>query len=402
MSNLAETRLRFIVCGNVDDGKSTLIGRLLVDTDSLFIDQLEDLKKTSKVRQNSEDQTLLNFALVTDGLKSEREQGITIDVAYRFFSTEKRSFCIIDVPGHAQYLRNMFTGATNADLGILLIDSKIGISEQTRRHLLILSLVGLKQIIVAINKMDAVEFSEKHFNQIKSQVETLASGMGIQNLVFVPLSSLRGDNLITLSLNTPWYNGQSLLTMLENFNFQTKKSSSTIAAIQGVIRVGDDRYYMLDQISGEFKSGDEVMLYPQELKITLKDVTKYHSLVTQDYDIERGSFLIKKPNAELYRDQLVANLCWFASTPLKKVPYLFSFCGNSIRCQIINVLGEFDLQHGRLVDKTSELKLNDLAQVEIKLSKSLYHMSFKENAKMGAFLIIDPLTNQTVAAGMIQ
>lgn len=402
MSNTAETRLRFIVCGNVDDGKSTLIGRLLVDTDSLFIDQLEDLKKTSQVRQNSEDQTLLNFALVTDGLKSEREQGITIDVAYRFFSTEKRSFCIIDVPGHAQYLRNMFTGATNADLGILLIDSKIGISEQTRRHLLILSLVGLKQIIVAVNKMDAVEFSEKHFNQIKNQLETLAAAMGIQNLIYLPLSSLRGDNLISLSTNTPWYKGLPLLTMLENFKVPSKEISGAAAAIQGVIRVGDDRFYMLDQINGEFKSGDEVMLYPQELNITLKEVTKYHTQVTQDYDIERGSFLMKKPKADFYRDQLVANICWFAPVPLKKAPYLFSFCGNSIRCQVVSVLGEYDLNQGGLVTKSSELKLNDLVQVEIKLSKPLYLSDFQTSSKLGSFLMIDPLTNQTVAAGTIQ
>lgn len=401
MTTRADSRLRFLVCGNVDDGKSTLIGRLLVDTDSLFIDQLEDLKKTSQVRQNSEDANLMNFALVTDGLKSEREQGITIDVAYRFFNTERRSFCIIDVPGHAQYLRNMFTGATNADVAIILVDVKNGISEQTRRHLLILSLVGLKQIIVAINKMDAINYDEKHFLQFKIQVEKLTEGFQLKNLIFVPLSSLRGDNLITRSDKMTWYQGPPLLSLLENFQLKTEKSQLTIASVQGVIRVGDDRHYMLDQISGQFKIGDMVTIFPQETKATLKTVSKYHAMVGEDFDIERGSLMVlDASNANPY-DQVRANICWFTSAALKKAPYLFSFCGNNVRCNITNVVGEFDLQSGLLNPKQTDLVLNDLVQVEIKLSKPLLTSTYRENAKLGSFLIIDPLTNNTVAAGMI-
>lgn len=399
------SRLKFIVCGNVDDGKSTLIGRLLVDTDSLFIDQLEDLKKTSKLRQNSEDSSLMNFALVTDGLKSERDQGITIDVAYRFFSTNKRAFCIIDVPGHAQYLRNMFTGATNADVAILLVDSKYGISDQTRRHLLILSLVGIKQVIVALNKMDVVNYDEKHFNQLKSEVQKLAEGFHLKNLSYIPLSSLRGDNLIKLSDNMPWYKGEPLLAQLENFDLKAFEKSTekfgAVASIQGVIRVGDERYYMLNQLTGDFKIGEEITVLPEGLRTNLKMVDRYHLQVTSDLDIERGSLLIRDQGGQVPRDHIVSNICWFSSTPLKNVPYLFYFCGNVIRCNVTSVVGEFDLQSGELQKKKNDLGLNDLVQVEIKLSKSLFCVSFQLNQSLGSFLLVDSMTNQTVAAGMI-
>lgn len=402
----ASSRLKFIVCGNVDDGKSTLIGRLLVDTDSLFVDQMEELKKTSQVRQNVEDPKLLNFALVTDGLKSEREQGITIDVAYRFFSTEKRSFCIIDVPGHAQYLRNMFTGATNADVALLLVDSKNGISDQTRRHLLILSLVGMKQVIVVINKMDMMNYDEGHFQKLVKEVTTLANGYNLKQLTFVPLSSLRGDNLIHLSDKMPWYKGQPLLTMLENFKEVTGPTGSNdafepIASIQGVIRSGDERFYMTNQIQGKFKTGEAVKVFPSEMQTTVKNVSDYNIQVTGDLDLDRGALVVSAGCQLSPTDEIKAVLCWFTTATLKKSPYLFSFCSNSVRCSVSGVLGEYDIQTGNIHEKTNEFALNDLIQLEIKLSKPLLCSSYLSNKQLGTFLLIDPLTNQTVAAGMI-
>ena len=397
--------MNLVVCGNVDDGKSTLIGRLLYDTDSLFNDQLEDLQKISETRKNTEDNSELNFALITDGLKSEREQGITIDVAYRFFSTPKRSFCIIDVPGHIQYLRNMFTGASQADIGLLLIDISKGINEQTKRHLTILTLVKVKHIFILINKMDLVGFEEDQYKKIVFDLEKLLKIYEWKDYHFIPISSLKGEGIISSSGKMKWFHGESLLGKLESFPVIDKKDEMDLGYIQGTIRTsGDFRAYMPHYSNHSLESGEKIFIHsPDEENakiIHLKEANDYWFSTQGDHDLPRGTIFSKVPLT--YHEQINAHLCWFHNAPPDQGNYIIAHCGSKITCMIDEIYGKLNIDNFQIESMTSLYNQNDILHVRLKMSSPHVFDKYDQNRMLGCFLLIDPKTNITVAAGIIK
>ena len=409
--------LRFATAGSVDDGKSTLIGRLLYDAQGVFIDQLESLKGTSDKKENSG----IDFALITDGLKAEREQGITIDVAYRYFSTPRRKFIIADTPGHVQYTRNMFTGASNSDLAIILIDARKGVLQQSKRHLYISWLLGIKQIIVAINKMDLVNYEEKTFDFIKKDFLSISKNLKLPKIDVIPISALNGDNIISKSNNIKWYKNQTLIELLERAEPMNNKESSGVRfPVQLVNRVDNEktkdyRGFLGTLVGDEFSIGTEINVLPSNFnaKITKiiksgleADIAKIGDSVSicldKEIDISRGDMIVKRGDLPQISNIIIANICWMDSEPLNiKKKYLFKHCNKITKCIVKNLVYKIDMETLEQQKDASSIEMNDVGQVSLKLFKSIAYDTYSKNQTTGAFILIDSDTNNTVAAGTI-
>lgn len=405
--------LRFLTCGNVDDGKSTLIGRLLHDSKLIFEDQLAAIKQDSQ-KFNTTDQEF-DLALLVDGLQSEREQGITIDVAYRYFSTEKRKFIIADCPGHEQYTRNMATGASTCDLAIILIDARKGIQTQTRRHSYIVSLLGIKNVIVAVNKMDLMDFSEKVFEDIKADYATLAADLGIADVHYVPLSALLGDNVVDRSAHTDWYKGETFIEKLESIQIHDEAEFDGFRLpVQYVNRPNLNFRGFCGTISaGEIKPGDEIQALPSGKRSKVKAVVTAEgdiasaatgeaiTLTLEDeIDISRGDVIVKGDSAHV-SDSFSAEVVWMEESPLVlNKEYLFKVGTKSTYGRVVGIKHSVDVNTMQQHDAT-ELNLNEVALVDIQLTSPVVFDRYKDSRGTGGFIIIDRFTNITIAAGMI-
>ncbi len=410
--------LRFITAGSVDDGKSTLIGRLLYDSKSIMIDQLEAIEKQSKNKEDVE----IDLALLTDGLRAEREQGITIDVAYKYFSTPKRKFIIADAPGHIQYTRNMVTGDSNADLAIILVDARHGVVEQTRRHSIIASLLNIPHVIVAINKMDLVNNSEDVYNNIVIDYAAVAVSLGLKDIKYIPISAINGDNIVEKSANFPWYEGQSLLDILENVVVADDVNYTDARfPVQYVIRpqteeLHDYRGYAGKIISGVYKVGDAVTVQPSGLTGTISAIeigglqvnkaTAPQSVVLHlkdNIDISRGDVIVQSENQPSVENTLDVLLCWMDNKPL--VPgnkYLLQINSRVVRAVVKEIqykLNVNSLQHEPAPEKAM---LNDVIKATIKTASPIPYDSYKKLRANGGAILIDETSNVTVGACMIQ
>ena len=409
--------LRFTTAGSVDDGKSTLIGRLLYDSKSIFEDQMELLEEASK--QKGEEG--INLALLTDGLRSEREQGITIDVAYRYFATPKRKFIIADTPGHIQYTRNMVTGASTANLALLLIDARHGVIEQTKRHAFIASLLQIPHIAVCINKMDLVDYNQETFNKIKSDFKNFCSKLEIKDIHFIPISALNGDNVVDRSKNMNWHEGSTLMHLLENIHIGSDHNHVDCRfPVQFVIRPQsvkhpDYRGYAGRIEGGVFKPNDEITILPSGFKSKIKSIDTFDGEIqeafspmsvcitlTDDIDISRGDMFVRennKPNAEQNLDVMV---CWMNEKKMVlNGKYTIRHTSQTARCIIKDLKYKIDINSLHRIEKEKELRLNDIGRISIRTTKPLFFDSYKRNRNTGSVILVDEATNETVAAGMI-
>ena len=409
--------LRFTTAGSVDDGKSTLIGRLLYDSKAIFQDQLELLEETSK--QRGEDD--INLALLTDGLRSEREQGITIDVAYRYFATPKRKFIIADTPGHIQYTRNMVTGASTANLAILLIDVRHGVIEQTKRHAFIASLLQIPHVAVCVNKMDLVDFNEESFNAIKKEFENFSSKLEIQDVHFIPISALKGDNVVERSQNMSWYDGSTLMHLLENVHIGSDENHIDCRfPVQYVIRPQSTEYpdyrgYAGRIAGGVFKSGDKIKILPSGIESKIKSIDTFNGKIQEafapmsvcinledDIDISRGDMLVREHNQPNVSQELDLMICWMNSKKLiVRGKYTIKHTSQTARCIIKEVRYKMDINSLHRMEDDKEIGLNDIGRIAIKTTKPLFYDKYNRNRNTGSIIIIDEATNETVGAGMI-
>ncbi len=409
--------LRFVTSGSVDDGKSTLIGRLLFDTKTIFKDQLESVEKTSKLK--GEDS--INLALITDGLKSEREQGITIDVAYRYFATPKRKFIIADTPGHVQYTRNMVTGASNSTLSVVLIDARNGVIEQTKRHTFIAALLGIKHLIVCVNKMDLVDYNEDIYNKIVDDFISFASKTDIPDISFIPISAKDGDNVVNRSTNMDWYNGSTFLHALENtYLMSDYERVNCRFPVQYVIRPRRDgfqdyRGYAGRIAGGVFKKGDEIVVLPSGFNSKIKKIEhlgkevdlafppmSVNILLENEIDIDRGDMIAKKFSPPKIDQDIDVMIAWMDNKPLvigKK--YYIKHNTNDAKCVIKDVRYKIDINTLHRQKDEKEIGLNDIGRINIRTSKPLLFDTYKKNKITGSIILIDENTNNTVGAGMI-
>ncbi|HZF71114.1 sulfate adenylyltransferase subunit CysN [Sulfuricurvum sp.] len=406
--------LRFITCGSVDDGKSTLIGRLLHDSKMIFEDQLESIKNDSKKSGTTGDK--IDLALLVDGLQSEREQGITIDVAYRYFSTDKRKFIIADTPGHEQYTRNMATGASTADLAIILIDARYGIVTQTRRHSYIVRLLGIRNVVVAINKMDLLDFDQEVFDKINTEYHAFAKELGIQGIYSVPMSALDGDNVVTKSERTPWYEGKTLLDILEEVPLAAAAADAQFRmVVQYVNRPNlDFRGFAGTIAAGTIGVGDAVTTYPSGKQATIKSIVTYDGdlesastgdaitlLLNEEIDISRGNVLVKTHESIVQSNAFSANLVWMDEEKfLPGKSYLFKRAATVTTVYVDGIDYRVDVNTQERHD-AAHLGLNDIGSVHLVLAEPIAFDLYEENREMGGFILIDKITNNTVAAGMI-
>lgn len=408
--------LKFITAGNVDDGKSTLIGRLLYDSHSIHTDQLGVLQKQSKnISKNSD----IDLALVTDGLRAEREQGITIDVAYKYFATDKRKFIIADAPGHEQYTRNMVTGVSNSDLIIILIDARHGVTTQTKRHASIGSLIGLKKAIVAINKMDLEDYSEEIFTQIKNDFEALLPQLNYDEVHYVPISALVGDNIVSLSENTPWYKGQSILSLLETITIASQANLPARFQVQYVIRpqeetLHDYRGYAGLVLSGKYKVGDDITILPANIPTKIvrleRDLTDVNEVIAgenvvihlaDNIDISRGDSFILANDEVLQNNKFTSWICWLDQQNLQLgKPYILQHRFKSTRVKIKAITQRWDVNNWEFI-AADQIGLNDIAQIEIQSNQPLIYDVFTDNNQTGNAILIDETTHNTVGALMI-
>jgi sulfate adenylyltransferase subunit 1 len=406
--------LRFLTCGSVDDGKSTLIGRLLHDSKMIFEDQLAAITKDSKKVGTTGDK--VDLALLVDGLQSEREQGITIDVAYRYYSTDKRKFIIADTPGHEQYTRNMVTGASNCDVAIILIDARAGVKTQTRRHSFLVSLLGIKHVIVAVNKMDLKDYSQTIYEEIKTDYLEFSKQLDIPDIQFIPLSALDGDNVVNPSENTPWYTGETLMTMLENVEINDDINADDFRfPVQYVNRPNlNFRGFAGTVVSGQIKPGDEITALPSGKQSKVKALVNfegeqevaYAPLTTtitleDEIDISRGDMIVKSDNLPLHSNTYRTNLVWMDEEPMMpNKQYGFKFATKFVPGSVTNI--EYQIDVNSLEHKnTVRLALNEIAVGKIKLTQPVACDPYSKNRTTGAFIIIDRVTNGTVGAGMI-
>ena len=417
--------LRFSTAGSVDDGKSTLIGRLLYDSKSIFEDQLEAVETASKSRGNEE----VNLALLTDGLRAEREQGITIDVAYRYFATPKRKFIIADTPGHIQYTRNMVTGASTADLSIILVDARHGVLEQTVRHSYISSLLGIPHIVVAINKMDLVNFSEEVFNRIIADYKKMAQTLHIQNVNFIPISAKNGDNVVNRSEHMPWYTGSPLLEYLEKVpvnksasNVETDVQRAFRFPVQYVIRPISSRFpdfrgYAGRVASGIIRVGDRIKVLSSGLESVVSHITQTadelseatppQSITLQladDIDISRGDILVKTDEPQPHQEQdLRLDVCWFNEQPLlPRTKYIVRQTTSETLAVVRTINYRRNINTLEKEPGVSQIKMNDIAEITIHTAQPLVFDDYRLNHITGSVIFIDPDTNETVGAGMIK
>ncbi|WP_261844141.1 sulfate adenylyltransferase subunit CysN [Aliamphritea ceti] len=406
--------LRFLTCGSVDDGKSTLIGRLLHDSKMLYEDQLAALHADNAKQGNAGE--ALDLALLVDGLQAEREQGITIDVAYRYFSTEKRKFIIADTPGHEQYTRNMATGASTCDLAIILIDARHGVQVQTKRHSFIASLLGIKHTVVAINKMDLVEFSQARFEEIKQEYLNFASNLNLKDIRFVPMSALNGDNVVTTSEHTSWYTEGSLMDLLENIELDEDNNTDTLRfPVQYVNRPNlDFRGYCGTVSSGSVKPGDAITVLPSGKTSTVKSIVTMDGELTSAFaqmavtltledeiDISRGDTLVHSEKLPETHERFDANLVWLTDTPLETgKDYDIKLASQTHTGKISSIRHRVDV-NTQENQPAASLSLNEIGRCEITLEQAVIADDYQEIAGTGAFIVIDRFTNATVAAGMI-
>ncbi len=402
--------LRFLTAGSVDDGKSTLIGRLLHDTLGVFEDQLDAVRQASKAGHAG----ALDLSLITDGLRAEREQGITIDVAYRYFATSRRNFIIADTPGHEQYTRNMATGASTAGLAVILLDGRQGVLPQSRRHAYIASLMGIRRAAVAVNKMDLVDFRREAFENVRADFARLLEKLGFEDPHFVPVSALHGDNVVTRSARTPWFGGPSLLEYLETVVVPPPVAGPLRFPVQFVIRRDGFRGYAGQVVSGRVRPGDQVKVLPSGLVSRVSSIHTFAgslpeasppecpAICLEDHlDVSRGDMLVAPTDSPSVGNQLAATLIWFSSSPLRcNVPYLLRLNTRQVCASIRLVRRVMDIQTMSWTE-SREVAANDITEVEIEVHSQLYFDPYRENRATGGFILIDSSTNATIAAGMI-
>jgi sulfate adenylyltransferase subunit 1 len=410
--------LRFITAGSVDDGKSTLIGRLLYDSKSILIDQLAAIEKQSKNKSNGE----IDLALLTDGLRAEREQGITIDVAYKYFSTPKRKFIIADAPGHIQYTRNMVTGASNSELAIILVDARNGVVEQTRRHSVIASLLNIPHIVVAINKMDLVNYSQDVYNNIVIDYQDVAKSLGLKDVKYIPISALNGDNIVDKSENFSWYEEESLLHYLENVQLDSDINLTDARfSVQYVIRpqapeLHDYRGYAGKIISGIYKKGDKVVVLPSGVESTIKaieiggkEIDEAFALqsvvlhLEDDVDVSRGDMIVPLDNQPQTSQEFEAMLCWMDNKPLKPGnKYFLQINSRLVRSVVKEIEYKLDVNTLQKIDSPDKAVLNDIIKIKIKTASPVAYDSYKNLRQNGGAILIDETSCVTVGACMIE
>ncbi len=409
--------LRFTTAGNVDDGKSTLIGRLLYDSKSIFEDQLQAVATTSKRRGIDG----VDLALFTDGLKDEREQGITIDVAYRYFTTPKRKFIIADTPGHIQYTRNMVTGASTANAAIVLIDARKGVTEQTRRHSFIASLLHIPHLIVCVNKMDLVEYNQEVYARIVEEFEAVASKLVIKDIRFIPISALNGDNVVNTSKIMTWYTGAPLLDELENLHISSDYNKIDARfPVQTIIRpqsttYRDFRGYAGRLMSGILRPGDEITILPSGLQSKIKSIQLHNQELSEafapmsvtvtiedDIDVSRGDMIVRRNNLPEQAQNFDAMICWLSSQPAQVGgKYSIMHTSNSTKAIVQSVVYTIDMETLERSTEKLNLTMNAIGRIRIKTAKPLMIDAYRDNRHTGNFILIDDATNETVAAGMI-
>lgn len=410
--------LRFTTAGSVDDGKSTLIGRLLYDSKSIFEDQLEAIENTSKKKGHEG----VDLALFTDGLRDEREQGITIDVAYRYFTTPKRKFIIADTPGHIQYTRNMVTGASTANAAIILVDARHGVIEQTRRHAFIASLLQIPHIIVCINKMDLVEYSEEAYNKVINQFEEFSSKLLVKDVRFIPISALLGDNVVNRSTNMEWYQGAPLLHTLETMHISSDINKVDARfPVQTVLRPQSDddnrdyRGYAGRIASGVLRQGDEVTVMPSGFTSKIKSIDTLEGNLSEafapmsvsitledDIDISRGDMIVRSNNKPEAAQDVEVMLCWLNNSAAKpRAKYTIKHTSNDQKAMIKEVIYKIDINTLERNSEDNDLAMNDIAKVKIRTTKPLMIDAYRENRTTGSIILVDDATNETVAAGMV-
>ena len=409
--------LRFTTAGSVDDGKSTLIGRLLYDSKSIFEDQLESVRLSSE-RKGLQ---ITDLALLTDGLRDEREQGITIDVAYRYFATPKRKFIIADTPGHIQYTRNMVTGASTANVALILIDARNGVVEQTCRHSIIASLLQIPHVIVCINKMDLVDYNQEKYDAIVDQYEKFAAKLDVQDVRFIPISALNGDNVVNRSTNMPWYEGSTLLYTLEHIHIGSDQNHIDCRfPVQTVIRPKSDEHHDYRGYAGRiaggiFKPGDEITVLPSGFTSTIKQIDTYDGPVeeafapmsvtitlTDDIDISRGDMIVRKNNQPEPKQDLEVMMCWLnAQGPMPRKKYTLRHTTAEMKTMITDIRYKLDISTLHRNEADKQIKMNDICRVTLRTTKPVLADSYRRNRNTGSVILVDEGTNETVAAGMI-
>jgi sulfate adenylyltransferase large subunit len=416
------TSLRLATAGSVDDGKSTLIGRLLFDSKAVLVDQLEQVEDASRRRHG---EGTVDLSLLTDGLRAEREQGITIDVAYRYFATARRRFILADTPGHVQYTRNMVTGASTADLAIVLVDARKGVLEQTKRHAHLSSLLGIRHIVVAVNKMDLVDFDEEVFDRIVCDFHAFADGLEL-DVVYIPISAKDGDNVVTVSNRTPWYLGPALLEHLETVEVASDRNLTDLRLpVQWVIRAGGDgaegpdrdyRGYAGQIASGVVRVGDEVLVLPAGKTSTIAAIDTYDGpldeafvpmsvtlRLSDDIDVTRGDLICRPDDAPQLARELSADVCWMADAPATPGGrYAIKHATHAARAIVDEISWSIDVDTLARDESATRLELNDIGRVKLRTSQPLAFDDYAHNRGTGAFILIDEATNDTVAAGMIR
>lgn len=409
--------LRFTTAGSVDDGKSTLIGRLLFDSKSIFQDQMDAVESSSNKRGLDH----IDLSLLTDGLKDEREQGITIDVAYRYFATPKRKFIIADTPGHIQYTRNMVTGASTANLALLLVDARHGVIEQTCRHSFIASLLQIPHVVVCINKMDLVDYSEEAYNKVVAQYKDFASKLDVKDIRFIPISALHGDNVVNRSENMNWYQGETLLHTLETIHIGSDQNHIDCRfPVQTVIRPHSNEYHDYRGYAGRiaggvFKPGDDVLVMPSGFTSKIKSIDTLEGPLEEafapmsvtmtledDIDISRGDMIVRPNNQPDQKQDLDVMLCWLNQKgPVPRAKYVIRHTSNEARCMIKDILYKVDINTLHRLEDDKNIGPNDIARVQLRTTKPLLVDSYDQNRNTGSIILVDEATNETVAAGMI-
>ena len=409
--------LRFITAGSVDDGKSTLIGRLLYDTKTIFEDQLEHVEEVS--RRRGDERT--NLALLTDGLRAEREQGITIDVAYRYFATPRRKFIIADAPGHLQYTRNMVTGASTANLAIILVDARKGLVEQSRRHTFLASLLGIPHLVFAVNKMDLVDYREDVFKRIKDEFTNWSAKLNVHDITFIPVTALNGDNIVERSAKMPWYGGTPLLYHLETVHIASDRNLIDVRfPVQWVIRPQsaehpDYRGYAGTVAGGILKAGDDVVVLPSGFQTKIARVETYDGPVDEafapmavtvhladDLDVSRGDMICRPNNRPQVGQDLDAMICWMSDRPLKpKSRYAIKHTTRWARAMVTELQYKLDVNTLHRFEAPAELGLNDIARIRLLTTSPLFYDAYQRNRTTGSFILVDEATHETVAAGML-
>ncbi len=412
--------LRFTTAGSVDDGKSTLIGRLLYDSKSIFQDQMEAIERASQ-RIGGGGEEEVNLALLTDGLRAEREQGITIDVAYRYFATPKRKFIIADTPGHIQYTRNMVTGASTANLAIILVDARHGLVEQTCRHSFIASLLRIPHIVFCINKMDLVDYSEERFEEIRDELEAFCSKLEVNDIRFIPISALKGDNVVNTSTRMNWYKGSTLMYTLENIHISGDHNQVDCRfPVQYVIRPQTEQYHDFRGYAGRiaggvFKKGDEVTLLPSGFTTRISAINTFDGeldeafapmsvtlSLEEDFDLSRGDMIVRTNNQPEINQDIEMMVCWMGDSPL--VPngkYAIKHTSKDVRCIIKEVRYKVDINSLHRMEDDKTIRANDIGRIAIRTTAPLFFDRYARNRITGSIIIIDEATNRTVGAGMI-